>query len=96
VGHEPDRADDSRSLSFALHGASQQDIDIYVMINAYWEALTFQIQEGAANTWRRVVDTSLESPGDFLEPGHERPVPSLQYRVSGRAVVVLVHDKDGG
>ncbi|MDX1251516.1 MAG: glycogen-debranching protein [Gammaproteobacteria bacterium] len=95
VGHDTDLAYDSRSLAFALHGASHQDIDIYVMINAYGEELTFQIQEGATNAWRRVVDTSLESPFDFLEPGQESPLQSLHYRVPGRTVVVLVRDKSG-
>lgn len=96
VGQDPDLAYDSRSLAFALHGGSHQDIDLYVMINAYWEELTFEIQEGAANAWRRVVDTSLESPFDFLEPGNESPLQSMEYQVPGRAVVVLVRDKDGG
>lgn len=95
VGQNPDLADDSHSLAFALRGASQQDDDLYVMINAYWEELTFQIQEGAANAWRRVVDTSLESPSDFLEPGNESPLPSMDYRVPARAVVVLVRNQDG-
>jgi len=95
VDQDTDLADDSRSLAFALHGGSQQDNGIYVMINAYWEELTFEIQEGAMNTWRRVVDTSLDSPFDFLEPGNESPLQSSQYRVPGRAVVVLVRDKDG-
>ncbi len=92
VGRHTDLSYDSRSLAFALHGASHQDIDIYVMINAYWEALTFQIQEGETDTWRRSVDTSLESPFDFLEPGNESPLQSLHYRVPGRAVVVLIRD----
>ena len=96
VGHDTDLTDDSHSLAFALHGRSQQDLDIYVMINAYWEALTFQIQEGVANLWRRVVDTSLESTLDFLEPGNEIPLQSLHYRVPGRAVVVLVRVQGGG
>lgn len=96
VGHDTDLTDDSHSLAFALHGGSQQDLDIYVMINAYWEALTFQIQEGVANLWRRVVDTSLESTLDFLEPGNEIPLQSLHYRVPGRAVVVLVRVQGGG
>lgn len=96
VESEPDLAYDSRSLAFALHGGSQQDLDIYVMINAYWEELTFQIQEGAANAWRRVVDSSRESPFDFLEPGNESPLQSLHCRVPGRAVIVLVCDQDGG
>lgn len=96
VGQDTDLIDDSRSLAFALHGESQQDVDIYVMINAYWEELTFQIQEGAASAWRRVIDTSRESPFDFLEPGNQSPLPSMDYRVPGRTVVVLVCDQDGG
>jgi len=96
VGQDTDLADDSRSLAFALHGASQQDDDLYVMINAYWEDLIFEIQEGAANAWRRVVDTSLDSPSDFLEPGNESPLPSMEYRVPARAVVVLIRDRDEG
>ncbi len=95
VGHDSDLADNSRSLAFALHGASQQDNDIYVMINAYWEELTFEIQEGVANTWRRVVDTSLDSPSDILEPGNESPLQSMSYHVPGRAIVVLIRDKEG-
>jgi len=43
-----------------------------------------------------VVDTSLESPHDFLEPGNEIPLQSMRYRVPGRAVVILLRDKDGG
>ncbi len=96
VGPVVDLADNSRSLAFALHGESQQDIDIYVMINAYWEELTFQIQEGKTKRWRRVIDTSLDSPFDFLQPGHESSLASLQYRVPCRAVVVLASDKDAG
>jgi len=92
VGRDTDLSDDSRSLAFALHDGSQQDIDLYVMINAYWEELTFEIQEGTANVWRRVVDTSLESPSDILEPGNESPLQSMDYRVPGRTVVVLVRD----
>lgn len=94
VGPDTDLAYDSRSLAFALHGASQQDDDLYVMINAWWEELTFEIQEGAASAWRRVIDTSLDSPSDFLEPGNESPVQSMDYRVPARTVVVLVRDRE--
>jgi isoamylase len=95
VGEKPDLADDSRSLAFALHGGSQQDNDMYVMINAYWRDLSFDIQEGKASQWRQVVDTSLESPFDFLEPNKDSPLQSLRYQVAARAVVVLVRDKGG-
>ena len=56
---------DSRSLAFCLHGASHADDDIYVMINAYWQELRFQIQEGAPQDWIRIVDSDLPSPGDL-------------------------------
>jgi glycogen operon protein len=69
------------------------DDDIYVMVNAYWKDLGFQIQEGTAAEWRRVIDTSLDSPFDFLEPGNENPLQSLQYRVAARSVVTLLRNK---
>jgi isoamylase len=90
VGNAVDLSYDSHSLASCVHGASQQDQDIYVMINAYWQDLTFMIQEGSASEWRRVVDTSLPSPSDFAHPGSEGALPSLSYQVRARSVVVLV------
>lgn len=93
TGSEADLSFDSRSIGLALHGASQADNDLYVMINGYWEDLEFQIQEGAATEWRRVVDTSLDSPLDCAEPGSERPLASLRYAVSGRSVAILLREQ---
>ncbi len=90
VGPEVDSAHHSHTLAYCLHGASQGDQDIYVMINAYWQDLLFTIQEGAFDEWRRVVDTSLESPADILNPGHEELLPSLLYSVKARSLVVLI------
>ena len=73
-----------------LHGASQGDADLYIMINAYSTSLTFVIQEGQASHWRRVVDTSRGSPDDIVEPGDERPVDALTYVVAARSIVVLI------
>lgn len=90
MGAAPDLSYDSHSLALALHGASQDDNDLYVMINAYWEDLDFQVKEGTTAEWRRLVDTSLDSPLDFLAPGGESPLQSLRYRVAARSVVVLL------
>jgi len=87
VGPTVDLSPDSRSLAFCLHGASQGDDDIYVMINAYWQALQFEIQEGAPD-WLRIVDTDLPSPEDFSERG--APVVQSTYQVAPRSIVVLV------
>ena len=88
TGPAVDLSPDSRSLAFCLHGASQADDDIYVMINAYWQALKFHIQEGTPQAWERTVDTDLPSPNDFLDTG--LPLQQATYEVAPRSVVVLV------
>jgi isoamylase len=79
-------------LAFCLHGASQGDDDVYVMINAYWEELEFHIQEGTAQEWVRVVNTALISPDDFSERGESLGVAS--YLVAPRSVVVLLRRRN--
>jgi isoamylase len=88
VGPTVDLSADSRSLAFCVHGASQGDDDIYVMINAYWEALAFEIQEGKAQDWKRIVDTALPSPDDCSERG--MPLEQAKYLVTARSIVVLL------
>jgi len=89
VSRQVDLNYSSHSLAFCLRGASQQDRDIYVMINAYWEDLTFRIQEGEASDWMRAVDTSQADP---LEIGDEEPLASLDYKVNARSVAVLLRN----
>ena len=91
VGRDVDTAPTSHTLAFCVQGASQQDHDIYVMINAYWHALDFTIQEGQPSDWLRVVDTALPSPTDIAEPGSETRLQSSVYTVRSRSVVVLLH-----
>ncbi len=81
VGTDVDLSYDSHSLAFFLSGASQQDDDLYVMINGYWEDLSFTIQEGQLSDWGRSIDTSLPSPEDFQEPRQEQALRFLRYQV---------------
>jgi isoamylase len=87
TGPNVDLSYDSHSLALCLHGASQGDDDIYAMINAYWEALEFHVQEGAAQDWKRVVDTDLPSPDDFSNDGVV--LQQTKYVVAPRSIVVL-------
>ncbi|MHC5541257.1 glycogen debranching protein, partial [Singulisphaera rosea] len=89
VGPDADESHDSHSLAYVLRGESLGDDDLYVMINAYWEPLTFAIQERGETPWHRVVDTAEVSPGDIVEPGSEPVVPD-EYVVRARSVVVLI------
>jgi glycogen operon protein len=84
-----DMSDGSRCLAYCLHGASQGDSDIYVMVNGSPLDEHFGIHEGAMGQWNRVVDTALSPPDDICEPGDERLVRSSFYQVRPRSVVVL-------
>jgi len=89
-----DLSPDSRSLAFCVDGASEADDDIYVMVNAYWQDLLFEIQEGAPEDWLRIVDTNLPSPEDLSERGS--PLQHLTYQLAPRSIVVLVRSKPKG
>jgi glycogen operon protein len=84
-----DLSPESRALSYFLRGSGFKEKDLYVMINAYWEDLAFTIQEGSANKWCRVIDTSLASPDDIMIAGKGYPISSPQYAVKARSIVVL-------
>jgi len=83
----------SHTLAFCLHGGSEQDRDVYAMINAYWEPLTFALCEGGPAEWVRVVDTTRNSPDDIFEPGHEAPLSTASIRVGPRSIVVLLRNR---
>ena len=91
AGPAADLSSDSHTLAFCLHGASQGDDDIYAMINAYWGDLEFHVQEGAAQDWTRIVDTSLPSPDDFSRDGV--PLAQTKYVLAPRSIVVLVRSR---
>lgn len=93
VDSNVDYGDDSHSLAFYLHGGSQNDDDIYVMINAHVQKLLFTIQQGQAGEWQRIVDTSLPPPHDFSEPDAEPVLQSLTYTVKARSIVVLLRKR---
>ena len=78
------------ALAYFLRGDSQQDTNLYVMINASPEDIAFTIEEGDSRTWRRAVDTSLSSPEDIVEPGRERQIDCREYLVKSKSVVVLL------
>jgi isoamylase len=94
VDADVDLSYDSRTLAYCLHGASAGDRDLYVMINAYWEPLTFSVCEGSPSDWLRVVDTSRGAPDDILSPGQEQPLTAGSYLVGARSIVVLMRIVD--
>jgi glycogen operon protein len=87
---EPDFGDDSHSLAYEMRAPVESE-HIFVMINAYWKPLFFDlpgVDQGHA--WHRVVDTSLDPGEDCCHPGKSSPVNGRRYHLKDRSVAVLV------
>ncbi len=91
VATVPDLATNSHSIAFYLRGVASGDTDIYVMINAYWGDLVFTIE--MPGPWLRIVDTSLASPDDIIEPEAALPFTTRVMRSPARSIVVLISQK---
>ena len=90
VDSSTDMSYNSQSLAYYLSGKSQQDVDLYVMINAYTKPLKFTIFDGLVKPWFRVVDTSFPSPQDICIPGREVQIIGSKYVVKPKSIVVLM------
>ena len=80
----------ARALGFTLAGF-ENDPDMHVMMNMFWEPLDMAIPAVPGYQWTRAVDTSLPSPSDIADPGTEMLCSGKSYRVNGRSIVVLVN-----
>jgi pullulanase/glycogen debranching enzyme len=78
----------SRALGSTLAGF-EQDPDIHVMMNMYWEPLDFELLSVPGRSWFRSIDTALLPPDDISHPGAEVLISGNSYLVTARSVVVL-------
>jgi isoamylase len=81
--HQPDWSDQSHSLAISAW-ATAANLDLYLMLNAYWEPLRFELPpapEAGLRPWRRWLDTFLESPDDICLFSKAPPVASSSYLV---------------
>jgi isoamylase len=95
VGLEPDLSASSHSLAFCLKGASQDDDDLYVMINGWVGPLKFIFQGERPLAWKRVLDTGLAGPRDFMEAGQEEALGAEDYALQARSIAVFVRPRAG-
>jgi glycogen operon protein len=89
--HEPDWSTSSRSLGMHLFGgANGAQQHVYLIANAYWEPIVFELPIVPGWRWMRSVDTSYPPPLDIVEPGMERMLEGpYQYQVGPRSTVVF-------
>ena len=96
--NKPDLNDWSHSIALTIRSLQARFL-VHVILNAYWEPLTFALPQTDGHAWRRCLDTALPSPDD-IQPWTEAPaVASAAYRAEPRSVVVLARrlaaDRDG-
>jgi glycogen operon protein len=93
--NQPDWGDNSHSVALCaeMRGA---DLVIYFIFNAYWEPLEFELPPPpAGKSWRRWIDTALDSPNDIV-PWQEAPLISGdKYRMATRSVAILYTEAGG-
>ena len=87
--NQPDWSASSRSVAFTAE-IKKEKLIIHLMLNAYWEALDFELPPvGNGNPWRRWIDTALDSPNDIVEWQSSPSITGNTYRAEPRSVVVL-------
>jgi len=89
--HRPDWSNQSHSLAITASAVSA-DLDLYLVLNAYWEPLRFElpaIPEAGRGAWRRWLDTFLEAPDDICPISNAPLVAGSSYLVNPRSVVAL-------
>jgi glycogen operon protein len=89
--HGPiDLSFESKAMAYFLSGRSENDSDIYVLINASSKPINCRVQHAASNRWRRIIDTALDSPKDIIEYRLSEALISDALTVSSNSVVVLI------
>jgi isoamylase len=87
---QPDWSNDSHTLALAVQGRRGL---FHLILNAYSEPLRFELPPPTGDTqgsWRRVIDTFLDSPVDFCEWDEAPQVEGPTYLVQPRSIVLLV------
>ncbi len=86
--NEPDWSEHSHSLAFTLHDPTVEE-EMHVILNAYWEALTFELPTPHPHSqWYRIVNTAAPPPKDIGD-GIEAVKGSV-YRAEARSAIVLM------
>jgi glycogen operon protein len=87
----PDWSHESHTLAATVRLLGYP-ILLHVIINAYWEALEFEVPAlvELQESWRRCVDTYLDPPDDICGWTNAQSLQGSTYLVQPRSVVVLL------
>jgi isoamylase len=93
---QPDWSENSHAFAFEAW-LRQEGLRIYLILNAYWEALEFELPPvDGTGSWRRWIDTSLQPPREISPWESAPPLSGRSYRAASHSVVVLFEGSGGG
>jgi glycogen operon protein len=87
----PDWSDHSHALAFTLRTLRGRFL-LHGILNSYWEPLTFElppVPAEARQSWRRCIDTALDSPKDIFPWETAPAVAQATYVAQPRSIVLL-------
>ena len=90
--NQPDWGEASHSLAIMAR-INEGRLRLHLMLNAYWEPLTFELPpsaDGRRGRWRRVLDTAREAPEDILPWASAPSVQESVCIVQPRSLVLLL------
>jgi glycogen operon protein len=88
---QPDWGDTSHSIAFSIELRPEKTL-IHMIFNAYSQPLDFELPRechGRRISWRRWIDTFLDSPHDIVDWQDAPAAQGPTYHVEPRSVVVL-------
>lgn len=91
--HKPNWADESHAIALESQHPHCKAVT-YVMFNAFWKTLNFELPVSPTGKWLRVVDTSLTDGKDIYIEGEQAHYVNHHYLVAARSVVILIAEKD--
>ena len=93
---QPDFSPHSHAIAMSAL-SSETKLALYVLFNAYWEPLTFNLPsppKGVGGYWRRILDTALPSPQDICTFGMPLEGLTREYLAQPRSSCLFICGAD--
>jgi isoamylase len=90
--NQPDWSDGSHGIALTAK-LRDEKLFFHFILNAFWQPLDFElppIDASIQSSWRRWIDTSLESPDDIIPWESAPSISGSTYRASPRSVALLL------
>ncbi len=79
----------ARFLAFTLAGLSEDETDLFIVINFSDEKINVDLPQIQGRLWQLAVNTDATSPNDIIEPKAQIPYRENSFLVSEKSIVIF-------